>query len=93
MIALLAAAALTSFGAVFLKIFQQKNVIGNHMRSAALTSYLIAGFDVAVVLIIVQGGWLVALATGTGGAAGVVLSVRLHRRIFGEPETRPAQKG
>jgi hypothetical protein len=82
---LLLGAACTSFGAAFLKIFQQKNIIGNHLKTAAATSYLIAGFDVAVIMLIIKGGWYIALATGTGGAIGVVLSVKLHQRIFGKP--------
>lgn len=75
-------AVLSSFCAVFLKVFQQKNVIGHHVKVAAFTSYAIAFFDVAVVLIIIKGGWWVFLLTGTGGALGVVCSITAHDRLF-----------
>lgn len=71
-----------SFVAVFLKGFQHKNVIGNHQRSVFFTSYLMAAFDVATVTLIVQGGWLIALTSGTGAAFGMVAAIRFHDRIF-----------
>lgn len=77
-----AVAILSSFCAVFLKVFQQKNVIGHHVKSAAAMSYAIAFFDVAVVMVIIQGGWWVFLLTGTGGALGVVCSITAHDRVF-----------
>lgn len=46
------------------------------------TSYAIALLDVAVILAIVKGDWLVFLFTGTGGAFGVLLSMKAHRRLF-----------
>ena len=73
---------LASFAAVFLKIFQLQNINGNHIRSAMATSYAIALLDVAVILAIVKGDWLVFLFTGTGGAFGVLLSMKAHRRLF-----------
>ena len=77
-----AVAILSSFCAVFLKVFQQKNVIGHHVKAAAATSYAIAFFDVAVVMVIIQGGWWVFLLTGTGGALGVFCSITAHDRLF-----------
>lgn len=76
------AATVTSFGSVFLKGFQQKNVIAGRIGAAAVTSYLIAFFDVAVITLIVRGGWIVALATGTGAALGMVTAIRLHDKLF-----------
>lgn len=78
-----AIAAAISFAAVFLKVFQQKNIIGDHIKTAAFTSYAIAAFDVSGILLVVKGGWLMILPLGTGGAIGVVCSVYLHRRVFG----------
>lgn len=73
---------IVSFIAVFLKGFQHKNVIGNHMKSIFFTSYAMAFFDVAAVTIIVQGGWPIALTSGTGAAFGMVAAVILHNKIF-----------
>jgi hypothetical protein len=72
----------TTFAAVFLKGFQHKNVIGNHQKSVFFTSYAMAALDVAAVTIIVQGGWWVALTSGTGAAFGMIAAIRLHDRIF-----------
>lgn len=74
--------AVISFCSVFLKGFQIKNVQFNQYKLIAVTSYLIAFFEVATVTIIVKGGWLVALSAGTGATAGILLSVYLHKRIF-----------
>ncbi len=75
-------AILASFGAVFLKIFQLQNVNGKHIKTAMATSYAIALFDVAVILVIIKGGWWVFLLTGTGGALGLLCSMKLHGKIF-----------
>lgn len=72
-----------SFVAVALKGFQHKNVIGNHVKTVFLTSYLMAFFDVAAVTLIVKGGWPIALSSGTGAAFGMVFAIKLHDRIFG----------
>jgi len=72
----------TSFFAVALKGFQQKNVIGGHVKSVFLTSYLMAAFDVASVSLIVSGGWPIALTSGTGAAFGMVFAIKLHDRMF-----------
>jgi len=75
-------ACLVAFGSAFLKIFQHKNINGNHLKAAFGTSYMIAAFDVTSVTLIVTGGWWMILPIGTGGAIGVVLSAKLHDRIF-----------
>jgi hypothetical protein len=74
--------ALTTFGAVFLKGFQQKNVIGGHIKMGALTSYIIAFFDMASITLIVKGGWTIAFASGTGAAIGMVAAIHAHNRLF-----------
>lgn len=71
-----------SFCSVFLKGFQHKNVIGNHVKMVAVTSYLMAAFDVAAVTLIVRGGWEIALTSGTGAALGMVAAIKSHDRIF-----------
>lgn len=79
---LYAASVLTSMVYVGMRGFQQKNVIGRHLKSVAVTSYLIAVFEVATVTIIIKGGWWVALTSGTGAAIGMVGSILLHDRLF-----------
>lgn len=76
------ASVILSFAGVFLKGFQLQNVMGKHLKSLALTSYLIAAFEVATVSIIVHGGWQVAISAGTGGALGMLASMKAHTVIF-----------
>lgn len=76
------ASFLAMFGVVFLKGFQQKNVIGGHRKSAFLTSYAIAFFEVAIVMLIVKGGWAITLSSGTGGGLGIVCAMTFHDKIF-----------
>jgi hypothetical protein len=71
-----------SFCAVFLKGFQHKNVIGNHVKSVFFTSYFMAAFEVAAIALVVKGDWTVMFSAGTGAAFGMVSSMKLHDRIF-----------
>jgi len=73
---------LTSFIAVSLKGFQQKNVIGGHHKAVFITSYMMAAFDVASVTLIVKGGWPIAISSGTGASFGMLFAIHLHDRIF-----------
>jgi len=73
-------AFLVSFIAIFLRGFQQKNVIHGKYTMIAITSYLLALTDVAVVGIIVEHGWGTVLAQGTGAALGMLASVYIHNR-------------
>jgi hypothetical protein len=73
-------AFLVSFIAIFLRGFQQKNVIHSKYTMIAITSYLLALTDVAVVSIIVEHGWNTVLAQGTGAALGMLASVYIHNR-------------
>jgi hypothetical protein len=84
-----ALSTVVSFVAVFLKVFQQKNVIGGHLKLVVLTSYLIASFDVATVVLIIRGGWPIALSSGTGAAIGAVTALKLHDRWFSKPKPEP----
>lgn len=72
----------TSFVACFLKGFQHKNVIGGHIKSVFMTSWLMAAFDVAAVTLIVKGGWPIAISSGLGASVGMIVSIKLHDRIF-----------
>lgn len=73
-------AFLVSFIAIFLRGFQQMNVIHSKYTMIAVTSYLLALTDVAVVSIIVEHGWNTVLAQGTGAALGMLTSVYIHNR-------------
>jgi len=73
-------AFLVSFIAIFLRGFQQKNVIHSKYTMIAITSYLLALTDVAVVSIIVEHGWNTVLAQGSGAALGMLASVYIHNR-------------
>ncbi len=73
-------AFLVSFIAIFLRGWQQKNVIHSKYTMIAVTSYLLALTDVAVVGIIVQHGWHTVLAQGSGAALGMLTSIYIHNR-------------
>lgn len=74
---------LTTFIGVGLKGFQHKNVIGNHLKSVFITSYVMAVFDVISVALVIQGGWTLVFSAGTGAALGMVLSIKFHDWIYG----------
>jgi hypothetical protein len=73
---------LVSFCAVAIKGFQHKNVAGMHYRLTFFTSYIMAVFDVAVVGIIVKGGWSIALTAGLGASCGMVFAMWFHDRVI-----------
>ncbi len=75
-------AALATAALVFLRAWQQQNVIGGHYLAAALTSYAMAGAEIGVVLSVVSCGWAALPFLGTGGALGVTGAMLLHRRVF-----------
>jgi hypothetical protein len=73
---------LATFVAVFGRAIQQLNVVHGHYLSAALTPYLIAAGDVAVVLLVVDAGWWSIPWAGTGGAIGATAAMWMHRRFW-----------
>ena len=70
-----------TFLLVFLKAWQQQNVIHGYYKWAALTSYGLAIAEVLVVVGIVEYGLIAVAYIGTGGAIGVTLSMWLHRQV------------
>ena len=56
------------------------NVIHSKYTMIAVTSYLLALTDVAVVSIIVEHGWNTVLAQGSGASFGMLASVYIHNR-------------
>jgi hypothetical protein len=71
-----------TFATVFLRGFQHKNVIGNHIRAVIVTSYLMAVCDVLFIGLIALRGWSACFAAGTGAAVGMFLSIKLHDRFL-----------
>ncbi len=66
---------------VFMKGWQHQNVIGGNYKSAFFLSYMMAGFGVVEVTLVVQEGWSSILPMGTGAALGIVASMYLYRRF------------
>jgi hypothetical protein len=77
-----------SFVSVFLRVFQQKNIMGNHYKLAFFTSYAMAFAEAASIGFVVTNGLWMALPVGTGAAFGVVCSMYLHRRFFNKTQTK-----
>jgi hypothetical protein len=73
---------IATFIAVFGRAIQQLNVVHGHYLSAAITPYLIAAGDVAVVLLVVDAGWWSIPWAGTGGAIGATAAMWMHRRFW-----------
>lgn len=75
--------ALATFLLAFAKTFQTKNIVAGHTKSAYFMSWTVTALEVTNVTLIVAGGWWALLSTGFGGSLGVVLSMKLHGRIYG----------
>ena len=73
----MAATAMLIFG----RAIQQQNVIGGHYIAAALTPFLIAAGEIAVVGAIVVSGWSAWPWIGAGGGIGAVSAMWLHRFV------------
>ena len=70
-----------TFLLVFLRAWQQQNVIHGWYFWAVITSYGLALADVLVVIGVVKYGLSAIPFVGTGGALGVVCAMKLHRKI------------
>jgi hypothetical protein len=73
-----------NFAFIFLKAFQQRNVIHNNYGWVVLVSNTMALFEVYVVASIAKHGmdaWLV-LALGMGGGTGCLAAMMLHNRYI-----------
>lgn len=66
---------------VFVKGFQHKNIQGNHYRLIFVTSYIMAITDVLMISLVVQKGWTICFATGSGAAIGMLLSLWVHSKV------------
>ena len=70
-----------TFLLVFGRAIQQQNVIHGHYLAAALTPFLIAAGEIAVVGAIVLDGWASWPWIGAGGGIGATSAMWLHRRF------------
>lgn len=77
----LLATALT-FVTVFIKIFQQKNIIGGHLKIGAVTSFIMAFVDYFLINFIVKSDVWIAVACGAGASVGLTLAIKLHDHVF-----------
>ena len=77
----LAATALLVFG----RAVQQQNVIHGHYLAAALTPFLIAAGEIAVVGVIVVDGWASWPWIGMGGGIGAITAMWVHRAFRARP--------
>ncbi len=69
----------TTFALIFLRAWQQQNVIHGFYVWAVITSYGIALADVLTVVGITKYGVASVIYVGTGGALGVVCAMALHK--------------
>ena len=76
-----------TFGYVFLRAFQQRNVSEARYGWMVPVSYFMAAFDVCIISTVARNDgsmvWLV-FQMGTGGALGSVLAVMIHKRMTGD---------
>lgn len=78
-----AAVFAANFAFIFLKAFQQRNVIHNNYGWVLVTSNAMALFEVYVVSSVAKHGvelWLV-LALGLGGGTGCLAAMLLHNKF------------
>lgn len=75
----------TTFIFIFLRAFQQKNVMKNNYLWMAPTSYGMGFCEVYIIASVANDGLplvLAAIAMGTGGATGSILATYLHEKLF-----------
>lgn len=74
--------AVVTFAYVFLRAFQQLNVVGGHYWRVLPTSLAMGVGDVVLILLVVKtDSLLIGLTNGVGGAAGCVLAMYLSGRL------------
>lgn len=73
-----------SFGFIFLRAFQQRNVTFDNYAAVVPTSLLMAATEVLVIANIAKSGWHLplVLAVGLGSGFGALCAMLLHKRIF-----------
>ena len=78
-------AGLASFGFIFLKAFQQRNVtLDAPAKVVLLTSLAMAAAEVYVISAIAREGYspTLVLFIGLGAGLGCILAMHVHKRLF-----------
>ena len=73
--------ALGQFCAIFAKAFQQQNVTHERILWIPPTSYVLAFFEIGVIIWAVKLGHLAWIAVGTGAWMGAICAVIVHRKL------------
>ncbi len=74
-----ALAFLASFAFIFLKAFQQLNVVHKQYLLVVPTSMAMSACEIGVVAMVIHAGWgWLVVFTGLGGGLGCVVAMRLH---------------
>ncbi len=76
--------ACAMFAFVFLKAFQQRNVVGNHYTPIIPISWLMAAAEVYVISVVVRVGFdpVLVFSIGTGSGLGAMAAMATHSRLF-----------
>jgi len=73
--------AVAQFFAVFAKAFQQQNITHERILWIPATSYMLAFFEIGVIIWAVKLGHMAWIAVGTGAWIGAICAVKLHRYL------------
>lgn len=68
-----------SFGYVFIRGYQNQNMVGGRYYSAFFTSYLVSGAEVTNIMLTTQVGWWSVVPLGIGGSFGVIACMYVYR--------------
>lgn len=72
-----------SFGGVFFRAFQQRNVMGLHYLPILPCSIFMEGFKLlAIYLVVTEFTVPNVLAAGLGGGLGAMVSMWVHNKVF-----------
>lgn len=73
-----------SFGFIFLRAFQQLNVVHNNHGWVVPTSIAMAAAEAVVIVNIARAGWqiLLVLCVGVGAGLGSLVAMYLHKRFI-----------
>jgi hypothetical protein len=72
---------LAQLATIFAKAFQQQNVTHEKYQWIIPTSYVLAFFEIGVIIWAVKLGHMAWIAVGTGAWIGAICAVKLHRYL------------
>jgi hypothetical protein len=73
---------LAQFTVVFLKAFQQQNVIHENWGLVPFVSMGLATTEVTIVLFVVKTGWHAIPFMGAGAGLGAICAMLVHKKLF-----------